>query len=79
MNFSVPNQRVLNLITLIAAEVLTKGGKFMRSMFSKKIHFRSEPYSKSCPRCNVLMGWSSWQGRLGGWECPKCGLKIDYK
>lgn len=51
----------------------------MRKLFSKIIHFRSEPHSMSCPRCNVLMDWSSYQGPMGGWECPRCGLKIDYK
>lgn len=51
----------------------------MRRMFSKRICFKSEPHSMLCPRCNVLMDWSSWQGPLGGWKCPSCGLKIDSK
>ena len=32
-----------------------------------------------CPRCNVEMDWSRWQGPLGGWKCPDCGLQIDKK
>lgn len=51
----------------------------MKGYFSKKIRFRSEPHGMSCPRCYVSMDWSSWQGPMGGWECPCCGLKIDYK
>ena len=41
--------------------------------------FRSEPYYYTCPRCNVYMTWNQWQGPMGGWCCPDCGLQIDYK
>lgn len=51
----------------------------MRKLFSKLIHFRVEPHSMSCPRCNVGMTWSAYQGPSGGWKCPKCRLQIDYK
>lgn len=32
-----------------------------------------------CPRCNVEMKFNRYQGPLGGYECPSCGLKIDKK
>lgn len=51
----------------------------MRGWFSKRIRFQSAPHSMTCPRCGVLMDWSTWQGPLGGWKCPKCGLQIDNK
>lgn len=45
----------------------------------KRVHFKSEPLSMYCPRCNSLMIWSTRQGPMGGWICHNCGLKIDHK
>lgn len=45
----------------------------------KHIRFRSEPHSMRCPKCSTYMDWNSWQGPMGGWKCPDCGLEIDYK
>lgn len=52
----------------------------LRRFFSKLIRFRSEPHSMQCPKCNgVYMEWNPYQGPMGGWKCPECGLQIDYK
>jgi len=51
----------------------------MRKYFSKRIYFKSEPHIMQCPRCGALMSWNSCQGPNGGWECPRDGLRIDYK
>ena len=51
----------------------------MRLFYRKRIYFRSEPHSMTCPKCGERMDWSTWQGPLGGWKCPKCGLQIDSK
>lgn len=46
----------------------------------KRICYRSEPYSKTCPKCGNYMSWNPWQGPgTGGWKCSSCGLEIDYK
>lgn len=51
----------------------------MRRFFIRKINFRNEPHSMTCPKCSASMNWNSYQGPMGGWTCPSCGLKIDYK
>ena len=33
----------------------------------------------NCPKCGAEMEWSRWQGPMGGWKCPECGLQIDKK
>lgn len=48
-------------------------------MMKMRGRFRSEPYYYKCPRCYVYMTWNQWQGPMGGWNCPECGLQIDYK
>lgn len=42
-------------------------------------YYIPEPYPMDCPRCKVEMDWSSYQGPMGGWKCPECGLQIDKK
>ncbi len=48
-------------------------------MIKMRARFRSEPHPMQCPRCDVPMAWNSFQGPLGGWKCPECGLQIDFK
>ena len=33
----------------------------------------------TCPRCGTEMEFNRYQGPLGGYKCPKCGLQIDKK
>ena len=37
------------------------------------------PSVRAVSQLIVDMDWHPGQGPLGGWRCPKCGLKIDYK